>query len=112
MDEYGLGVGLENILIGLIAVLLARRLYARAVLTSDRHEDKGKKASATGEKQAEADVFRGRQLRAWGSLVLAAGIVALLIDLGGHPSLFLGFLIFPIVLVIPVWRGMAYARKR
>ncbi len=111
MDIYGLLVGLENIIIGVAVILMARPLIRGEVRRNRLYGARVKQALESDEKWKKINNFGGRQLRAWGSLILAAGIVALFIDLGPRPGLFIAFLLVPLFLLVPAWRTVGYARR-
>jgi hypothetical protein len=109
MDTTGLIIGAENILIGLLFIILARPMILgrpgmRPLLGPLSRPIRSE------EKRGELNIFAGRQFQAWGSLVLAAGIIALLIDLDNDLALALLFASAPALLIIAAMRIYIHSR--
>jgi hypothetical protein len=111
MDLLGLFVGLMDILVGVATILLARPLIRGEVKMNHWYGARVRQAFESEEKWLDINRFGGRQLRTWGSIILAAGIVALLFDLESNPSLLLLFIFAPLLLLIPAMRVVIYARR-
>jgi uncharacterized membrane protein len=111
MDAAGILIGLMNIIVGGLVIVMAGPLIRGEVRMNRWYGARVGHAFESEEKWAEINQFGGRQLRTWGSIVLAAGMVALLIDLGPNPGLLLLFVLTPLLLLIPALRAAIYARR-
>lgn len=111
MDAPGILIGLMDVLVGVSVILLAGPLIRGEVRMNRWYGVRVGHAFESEEKWRDVNQFGGRQLRTWGSIVLAAGIVALLFDLDSNPSLLILFVLAPLLLLIPAMRAAIYARR-
>ncbi len=111
MDAAGLLIGLMDMLVGASVILLAGPLIRGEVRMNRWYGVRVGHAFESEEKWTAVNQFGGRQLRTWGSIILAAGMVALLFDLSSRPSLLMLFALAPLLLLIPAMRAAIYARR-
>jgi uncharacterized membrane protein len=111
MDAAGIIVGLSDILVGGLVILLAGPLIRGEVKMNGWYGVRAGRAFESEQKWLDINRFGGRQLRTWGSFILAAGFVALLFDLDSNPSLLMLFVLAPLLLLIPALQAVIYARR-
>ncbi len=111
MDAPGILIGLMDVMVGGLVIILAGPLIRGQVKMNHWYGVRVRRAFESEEKWRDVNRFGGRQLRMWGSIILAAGFVALLFDLGSNPSLLLLFAFTPLLILIPAMRAVVYARR-
>jgi uncharacterized membrane protein len=111
MDVPGILIGAMDILVGALLIRMAGPLIRGEVKMNHWYGVRVRQAFESEEKWLDINRFGGRRLRTWGSIILAAGIVALLFDLGSNPGLLLLFTLTPLLVLIPALQSVLYARR-
>jgi uncharacterized membrane protein len=100
-----------DILVGAVVIRMARPLIRGEVKMNHWYGVRVRQSFESDEKWEDINRFGGRQLRLWGSIILAGGLVALLFDLEANPSLLLIFAFLPLLLLVAALRAVVYARR-
>ena len=111
MDTASLLIGALDILLGVVVIVIARPLIRGEVKMNHWYGVRVKQSFESEERWLDINRFGGRQLRTWGSFILAGGILALLFDLETNPGLLLVFAMLPLLLLVPAVRAVVYARR-
>lgn len=112
MDLASVLLGSMDVLIGIMVITISGPLIRGEVKMNHWFGVRLRQSFMSEEKWLDINRFGGLQLRVWGAMILAGGLVAFLFDLEAHPSLLLIFAFLPLLLLVAAFRTIIYARRQ
>ena len=111
MDPTSITLGISNISIAVLIILLSIPLVRRKVGMNKLYGIKIKKAFESEENWYKINAYGGKQMILWSIPLLLLGIATFFLPLEGNEPMIIAVACAPLILLVPIITGCAYAKK-
>ena len=104
MSDIGIVLSSANIIIGLFIIIASRSFLKNDVKKNHWLGPYLRRTQDNDDNWRKINHFAAEQLRVYSSLIVAAGLIGLFIDIGSSISLIVVYILLPIMMAVPIIR--------